>query len=191
MNKQNKSLLISAVLLILFAAATRLFPHYPNFTAIGAMALFGGSVLKDRKLAILLPISALLLSDICLQLFGITSGFYSGQFFVYGAFMLITILATFIRKPGVANITLASVWSGVLFFLISNFGVWVLGSGLVYGKTLNGLMACYAAAIPFYKNEFFGNFLLNSVYGNLFFSAILFGAYYLVKQATRPKHAIA
>ncbi len=191
MNKQNKSLLLSAIVLILFAAASRLFPHYPNFTAIGAMALFGGTVIADKKLAILLPIAALLLSDVCLQIFGITSGFYKGQFFIYGAFILITVLASFIRKPNAGNIAVASVWSGIIFFLLSNFGVWVMGSGVVYGKTVSGLVACYAAAIPFYKNEFFGNFLLNGIYGNLFFSAVLFGAYYLVKKVSKPQAVMA
>lgn len=187
MNKQNKSLLYTAVMLIVFAAATRLFPHYPNFTAMGAMAIFGGAIIKDRKLAFLLPLAALLLSDICLQLFGITQGFYGGQLFVYAGFIMITALASFIRKPGVANIAFASVWAGLIFFLVSNLGVWLLGDGYVYPKTFAGIASCFAAALPFYKNEFFGNFLLNGIYSNLFFSAIMFGVFYLVKQPSlRP-----
>jgi hypothetical protein len=190
MNKQNNSLLVTAILLIVFAGATRLFPHYPNFTAIGGMALFGGAVIKNKKLALVLPIAALLLSDVALQVLGITQGFYGGQIFVYAAFLLIAALATFIRKPGVANIAFASVWAGVIFFLISNFGTWAMGDFL-YPKTFNGLMACYAAAIPFYKNEFFGNFLLNGIYSTAFFSMVLFGAYYLVERSRKQEHAIA
>jgi hypothetical protein len=191
MNKQNNSQLISAALLILFAAATRLFPHYPNFTAMGAMAVFGGSMIKNKKLAFVLPLVALFLSDMSLQLLGITKGFYGGQLFVYAAFLIITALATFIRKPGVANITFAAVWSGLIFFAVSNFGIWAVGHGNVYPKTIAGLGACYAAAIPFYKNEFFGNFLLNSIYGNVFFSALLFGGYYVMARVRKPEHAVA
>jgi hypothetical protein len=190
MNKHNQSLFTTAAMLIVFAAASRLLPHYPNFTAMGAMALFGGSVIKDKKLALVLPLVALLLSDVCLQLSGITQGFYGGQVFVYAAFLIITALATFIRKPGVANVAFASVWAGVLFFLISNFGTWALGDYL-YPKTMSGLVACYAAAIPFYKNEFFGNFLLNGIYANLFFSFILFGAYYMVARSKKQQTAMA
>jgi hypothetical protein len=181
MDKQNKSLVLGAALLIVFAAFTRLFPHPPNFTALGAMAVFGGSVIKDKKNAFLLPLGALLLSDICLQLFTSTKGFYgTTQFFVYGAFILTTFIATFIRRMSVANIAFAAVWSALIFFIISNLGVWV--SSTTYAHNMSGLLACYAAAIPFYKNEFFGNFVLNSIMGNLFFSALLFSAYFIYAQ---------
>lgn len=197
MNKQNNTLVLSAGLLIIAAAFTRLFPHAPNFTAIGAMAIFGGSVIKDKKLAFLLPLGALLLSDICLQLLGqvikldwVSKGFYgTTQFFVYAAFLIITALATFMQKRSVANIALAAIWSGAIFFLLSNLGVWA--SSNFYPKSLSGLAACYAAAIPFYKNEFFGNFLLNSIMGNIFYSALLFGAYSIMERKTSMQKAIA
>ena len=175
---------------MVFAALTRLFPHYPNFTALGAIAVFGGSVVKDKKLAFLLPLGALILSDVCLQLFTTTKGFYgTSQAFVYGAFMIITLLATFIKKTSVANVAFAAVWSGLIFFIISNLGVWI--NSTTYPQSFAGLGACFLAAIPFYKNEFFGNFLLNSIYGNLFFSAILFGAYYLIAEKETVQKAIA
>ncbi len=190
MNKQNKTLVLQAGLLILAAAFTRLFPHYPNFTAIGAMAVFGGSVIKDKKLAFLLPLGALLLSDVCLQLFTSTKGFYgTSQFFVYAAFLIITALATLIKKRSVTNIALAAVWSGVIFFVISNIGVWI--SSDFYPKTLAGLGACYWAAIPFYKNELFGNFVLNSIMGTAFYSAILFGTYAIMEKKVTMQKAIA
>src|SRR5215210_4870086 len=122
MNKKNSTLVLSALLLIIAAAFTRLFPHYPNFTAIGAIAVFGGSVIQDKKFAFLLPLAALLLSDICLQLFTSTKGFYgTSQYFVYSAFVLITALATLIQRRSVFNIALAAIWSGVIFFMLSNF----------------------------------------------------------------------
>jgi hypothetical protein len=190
MNKQNTFQVISAVLLIVFAAFTRLFPHPYNFTALGAMAVFGGTVIKDKKMAFLLPLLSLLLSDVCLQLFTSTKGFYgTTQFFVYGAFMLITLLATLIRKISVASISFAAVWSGLIFFIISNLGAWI--SSTTYPHNLTGLLACFTAAIPFYKNEFFGNFVLNSIMGNLFFSALLFGAYYLLSPNRKMQQEMA
>ncbi len=190
MNKQNNTLLLTAIILIVYAAFTRLVPHPPNFTAIGAMAVFGGSAISNKKVALLLPVAALFLSDVCLQLLNITPGFYGGQLFVYIAFILITWMATYIRKPGFGNITMAAIWSGVIFFLISNLGVWAFGEHL-YPKTFSGLMTCYAAAIPFYKNEFFGNFLLNTIMGNLFFSALLFGSYYIIASQVKKLKAYA
>lgn len=188
MNKTNN--IISALLLILFAALTRLFPHYPNFTAIGAIAIFGGSVIKNKKFAILLPLGALFLSDICLQLFTSVKGFYGkGQIFIYASFMLITWLATFIRKKNVANIAFAAVWSGLLFFITSNFGEWLFST--LYPRTLAGLAEGYLAAIPFYNGEIFGSFFLNTIMGNLFFSAILFGAYYIMERKATAHKAIA
>lgn len=190
MNKQNKTLVLSASLLVVAAAITRLFPHPPNFTAIGAMAIFGGSALKDRKLAFLLPIGALLLSDIGLQLFTSTKGFYgTSQYFVYAAFIIITALATLMQKRSVANIAFAAVWSGAIFFVLSNLGVWA--SSTFYPKSIAGLGACYAAAIPFYKNDFFGNFVLNSVMGNMFYSALLFGFYTIMERRTSWQQSIA
>lgn len=181
MNKTNKTLFYAAATMILFAALTRLFPHYPNFTAIGAIAVFGGSVIKDRKMAFILPLAALILSDIFLELFTPIKGFYGmGQLFVYGAFVLITWLAGFMGKRSVANVAFAAVWSGLIFFIISNFGVWLL-SGSFYPKTLGGLMACYWAAIPFYQGHVMGSFLLNGIIGDLFFTALLFGIYGIIE----------
>jgi len=188
MNNQNNKLILSAAVLILFSALTRLLPHYPNFTAIGAMAIFGGAVISDKKLAILLPLAALFISDVILQILSSSSGlawaakgFYGKeQIFVYGAFICITVLAIFIKRINFTSIALASIWSGVLFFLISNFGVWLISP--IYPNTLAGLGACYWIAIPFYNGEITGSFLLNSIAGNLFFSLVLFGAYALVKQ---------
>lgn len=183
MDKQNKTYILPISLLIAGAAFTRLFPHYPNFTAIGAMAIFGGSVIKDKKYAFLLPLAALFISDVCLHLFTSVKGFYgTSQLFVYAAFILITALASLIKKASVINMIFASFWSGIIFFAFSNFGTWI--SGDVYPISLSGLSACFIAAIPFYKNEFFGNFLLNSIYANLFYSACLFLIYkYIVKNA--------
>lgn len=190
MNKQNRPLVLSAVFLIFMAAITRYFPHPPNFTAIGAMAIFGGSVISNKKLAFLLPLTALFLSDVALHLFSSTKGFYgTSQFFVYGAFMIITAFSTLIRKSSVINITLAAIWGGIIFFILSNFGTWI--SGDIYPMTIAGLGACFTAAIPFYQNEFFGNFALNAIYANLFFSATLFGIYSVIEKRWAEQKTMA
>lgn len=186
MNRENTNLILSAGILMLAAAFTRLFPHPPNFTAIGAIALFGGMVVENKKLSFILPLGALLISDICLQLFTSIKGFYGvDQFFVYGAFIVITALAQLVNKKSASNIMFAALWSGLVFFIISNMGVWISSS--FYSKDISGLIACFAASLPFYKNEFFGNFLLNLIMGNVFYTAILFGAYALIQKISTAK----
>jgi hypothetical protein len=182
MKTQNKPMIIIAAGLILLAALSRLLPHPPNFAPIASLGIFGGAVVANKKYAFILPLGALLLSDILFELFTDTKGFYDiSQTFVYGAVILITFLATKIKKVNTVNILLACLWSGAIFFLLSNFGVWL--NGALYPKTFAGLMQCYYAAIPFYKPELFGNFILNIFMSNIFFSAVLFGTYALLRKA--------
>ncbi len=191
MNRQNTGM-FAAALLILFAALTRLLPHYPNFTAIGAIAIFAGTTVSDRKMALLFPLAAMFFADVCLELFTHVKGFYGyGQLFDYGAFMLITWVSGFIRKRNVVNIGLAAVWSGIIFFILSNLGEWLFSPVNLYPRTFAGLMESYIAAIPFYKGEFFGSFFLNTIFGNLFFSALLFGSYYQVTRSLKHKKVYA
>ncbi len=185
----NKSLLLITVLLIFTGALLRLIPHPANFAPIGALAIFGGMTIREKKYGLLLPLVALLLSDLLFELFTTTPGFYGGvQYFVYGAFLLITFLSSFVKRVSASNVIFACIWSGVIFFVLSNFGVWAMGS--YYPKTFAGLSLCFSAAIPFYSNDFFGNMALNTLWGNLFFSGVLFGAFYLIKQVYyRPQVA--
>lgn len=156
---------IAIVSAILIAAAMRLMPHPPNFSPIAAMALFSGAHLSRRSLSFVAPLSALLLSDIFL-------GFYSLMWVVYGSTALVVCLGWLLAKrktPG--RIGLAAVGGSFLFYAITNFGVWA--SSDMYPKTLEGLVACYAAAIPFFQN---------SLAGDLFFSAILFGGFAILER---------
>jgi hypothetical protein len=185
MTREHKTSILIAVLLIVAAAFTRLIPHPPNFAPIASLAIFGGAVIKNNKYALILPLGALLLSDILFELFTTTKGFYDvSQIFVYAAFVIITFLASKIKKANTVNIFLACLWSGAIFFVLSNFGTWATGQ--LYAKTFSGLMQCYAAAIPFYKNELFGNMFLNTLMSNVFFTGLLFGAYVLAKKALVP-----
>ncbi len=165
---------------ILAAAFSRVLPHPYNFTPIGALGIFGGTTIKDKKYALIFPLGALLLSDIMLQLFTRTPGFYGWeQSFVYGAIILTTYLATRIKTVNVVNVGLACIWTSAIFFLLSNFGTWV--AHYYYPHTFAGLMQCYAAAIPFYQGDPASSFALNLVLGNIFYTAVMFGIYTIVK----------
>jgi hypothetical protein len=160
---------------ILTAAALRLIPHPPNFTPIGAMALFSGAYLGRRWLAFVAPLAAMLLSDSIL-------GFHSGMPFVYASVALIVLIGCLVRST-VTPLTVvgAALASSVLFFVVTNFGTWLL-SGM-YPLTGAGLAACYVAAIPFFQN---------TAVGDLFYCAVLFGGFALLERAVpklRPQAA--
>lgn len=156
--------------LCLLAAATRLLPHPPNFAPITAIALFG-AVYFDRKFAVILPITALLLSDAVL-------GFYGGMLWVYGSFLMIGMIGFWLRGRKTVTATASATLAGsVLFYLVTNFGVWL--SGTLYPPTFAGLMECYAAAVPFFRN---------TLLGDGFYVAVLFG---VTELASRYVPAVA
>ena len=176
MLKQNQTpRFIFVLTLILLAAASRLLPHPPNFTAVGAMALFGGAIIGNRLLALTLPLVVLLVSDLFL---GFDLHTFAG---VYVAFVLMALIGLAMRaRISFLSVTGGAVLGSVLFFLISNGWDWVANP--MYPQTAGGLMAAYAAGLAFYTQEFFGNFFLNTVMGNVFFSWALFGAYQVAIQ---------
>ena len=159
MNATNSRIfaLLSAILL---AAVLRLVPHPPNFTPIGAMALFSGAYLGRRGLAFAAPLGAMALSDAVL-------GFYSGFWITYVAVALIVVVGWLaLSRVSVLRVGGAAIASSVLFFLVSNFGTWA-SSGM-YPHTFAGLSACYVAAIPFFQN---------TIAGDLFYATLLFGGF--------------
>ncbi len=156
---------------ILIAAILRLVPHLPNFAPIGAMALFGGAYLGKRY-AIALPLAAMFLSDIFLGFDSLES-----RVTVYGSFVLIGLIGLWLRdRKSFQNIVLASIAASVLFFTITNFGVWA--AGVFYPRNIAGLTACFAAAIPFFRNTLLGDF---------FYSGVFFGGYALVESLASSK----
>ena len=162
----NHSRLLAILTAVVVAAALRLVPHPPNFTPIGAMALFSGAYLTRRGLAFAVPLAAMLLSDAVL-------GFHSGMPFVYGSVALITFIGSLgLKRVSSFRVVGAALVSSVLFFVVTNFGTWAV-SGM-YPLTLAGLAACYVAAIPFFQN---------TVVGDLFYSAVLFGGFALLERA--------
>jgi hypothetical protein len=162
-NSVSQKFLVLTIM-ILVVAFTRLIPHPPNFTAIGAMALFGGAYFSRKSLAFAVPLIAMFLSDIII-------GFHPGMYAVYLSFILIVMIGMSLRdKKKAGNIFLASVSASVLFFIVTNFAMW-LTSGF-YPKTAIGLAACFTAAIPFFHY---------TLLGDLFFAGVLFGAFELAK----------
>ena len=162
----NHARLLVLLTAIIAAAAMRLAPHPPNFTPIGAMALFSGAYLGRRgAIALAAPLGALLLSDLVL-------GFYAGMATVYFSTALVVLIGWLaLQRRSPIRIAGAALASSVVFFVLTNFGMW-LSSGY-YPLTLAGLQACYVAAIPFFQN---------SVAGDLFFSAVLFGGFALLER---------
>ena len=163
---------------IILTAASRLIPHAPNFTSIGAMALFGGALFADKRIALIIPLLAMFISDCILELVsGI--GFHNTILYVYASFVLITFIGIYIRSNvRTGTIILASLISSLLFFFITNSAVWIAAD---FQNGFNGLLTALIAGIPFYKNELFGSFFFNTIAGDLFYCGILFGSYYLAQ----------
>jgi hypothetical protein len=160
-----KGRLLLAAGLIFAAAFTRLIPHYPNFTAVGAIALFGGTYLPNRKLAFAIPFIAMILTDLII-------GFHHTMWAVYFSFALIVLLGIQLSKnKKVSYIFLASLSSSLLFFVITNFAQWI--SDPFYAKNGAGLAQCFTLAIPFFSY---------TALGDIFFVTILFGVYELAKE---------
>jgi hypothetical protein len=150
-----RSLLILAV--IVLAAALRIAPHPWNFAPVGAMALFSGAMIKDRRLAFLFPLLALFAGDIFI-------GFHELMPVVYASFLISVAIGFWLRKRRcIPRIGAATLLGAIQFFLITNFAVWALG--LTYPRTGAGLLACYAAGVPFFWNTLAGD----AVYATLFF----------------------
>ena len=163
-------------LLILMVAASRFLPHPPNVACLGAIGLFAGCYLSGRK-AYLVPLGALLISDVIGQLSSVPGmGFYHpvAMLSVYlGVVAAVPIGRWVGRNSAIWRRPAGAVVASTLFFLVSNFGVWLAGW---YSMTFAGLAACYAAAIPFYGY---------TLAGDLLYTTLLFGAWELSRQSTR------
>lgn len=150
------------ILIILSVSLLRFFPHPPNFSPISAIILFS-AVYLPFKYSLILPFSIMIISDYFL-------GFHSTMPYVYGSFTLIAILGLILKNKNTAlNTIKTSIFSSVLFYIITNFGVW-MSAGL-YPHTTTGLINCYIAAIPFFKN---------TLAGDLIFTSVIFGCYSLL-----------
>ena len=162
--------------LIVVAALSRLLPHPPNFSPVEAIALFGGACFASRHWALIVPLLAMFLSDLALgALHGDSYASYvGGQSFwlVYACIALSAVLGFGLRGKASGGRVLAySLAGSVLFFVVTNFGTW-LGSSM-YPQTAAGLVAAYAAGIPFFQW---------TVLGTLFYAALLFGGFAVLRR---------
>ena len=148
----NKYVFVISV--IFFAVLSRFLPHPPNFTPIAAIALLSSKGFDNRWIVFLIPLVSLFISDLFL-------GLHATLPFIYVSFILITLLGCYVRKVNIGTVLLSS----TIFFLVSNFGVWLLH----YPSTIGGILQCYSLALPFF---------LNTILGDLVYGALLIYPFY-------------
>lgn len=156
--------------LILFCAFSRIIPHIPNFSPLGAIGLFGAAHFSKKWQVFLIPIAAIWLSDLFInnviyaQYYSEFTWFYEGFYWQYGSYLLIALagLAIF-KKVNTSKVLAGTLASTAIFFLLSNFGCWI--GSTIYPQNFGGLLTCYAAGIPFLKG---------TLLGDLFYSGVLF-----------------
>lgn len=172
MKSSKTQTIIAYGVIILLAVVARLIPHAPNFAPIGGLALFSGANFK-KKWALIIPLSAMFFSDIFL-------GFHDTIVYVYASFIAIALIGGFIKKMKWQPLVAASLISSLLFFLVTNFGVWAAGS--MYQKNLGGLMESYAFGIPFFRN---------TVISDLFYTFSFFYGYKFLSNFDLRKSSVS
>ena len=155
----NKNIFV--ITLILLAVLSRFLPHPPNFSPIASIALLSSKGFTNRWIVFLIPISSLLISDLFL-------GLHRTIPFVYASFILIAVLGIYVKKINIGTVLLSS----TLFFLVSNFGVWVLH----YPISFEGLVQCYSLALPFF---------INTILGDLVYGALLIYPFYVLQKSNK------
>lgn len=173
--------------IILLAAFSRIIPHMPNFSPLGAIGLFGAAHFQKKWLAFLIPIAATWLSDLFInnviyaQYYPTFTWFSEGFYWMYGSYLLITFAGLFIfKKITVQRILAGALTATAIFFLITNFACFPANPA--YPQNFSGFITCYAAGIPFLKG---------TLLGDLFYSGILFGVFALAQikfPVLRAKH---
>jgi hypothetical protein len=167
-NSEKRDFVVRTILvfaIIVLAAALRLAPHPWNFTPVGAIALFSGAMMRDRRLAVLFPILVMFTTDAII-------GFNKLSPLVYASFLISVGIGHFLsRKRNVLRIGGATFLGALQFFLITNFGVWAFLNS--YPRTLSGLVGCYLAGIPFFWN---------TLAGDAAYTTLLFGGFALAER---------
>ena len=172
----NKRLLFIFGLIVL-AAVSRMIPHPYNFAPLGAMSLFGAAYFTNKRIAFILPLVAFFISDLLVNNI-LYADYYTSFVFIspgfiwtYGAMLLIVLAGIFLlKKINLKRIIGGSLTTSVIFFVVSNFGVWLTSP--LYPLSLEGFIACYAMAIPFFHM---------TVLGDLFYCGVLFGVFEFAK----------
>ena len=151
--------------LIVACALSRLLPHPPNFSPLEATALFAGAYFANRALAMIVPLAAMALSDAWL-------GWHDGLPLVYGCIAAMALAGSFVlrRKRSFARVALSGLGAALFFFFVTNGAIW-LSAGTEFCTGTLG--ACYAAGLPFLKNQ---------LAGVAFYSLVLFGTWHLLER---------
>jgi hypothetical protein len=176
--KWNKSLFFSFALLILACSLYRIWDGRPfGFAPQIAIAIFGGAIIKNKRYSFLVPLVSMFLSDALYQVLYINGlskipGFYEGQIVNYILFISLTVFGFFVTNFNWQRIAVASGAAPTVYFLLSNFQVWIGGGG--YGRT--ALLSCYVDGLPFYGW---------SLVATALFSTLFFGAYYLASRSEK------
>lgn len=168
--KVDRTLILIVLALIAFGVIMRLVPHPANLAPVGAIALFAGAILP-RKLSWWLPLGIMVVSDLIL-------GAYNGIIFTWAGFLLVTLFGMTLKNTSNwLRVPFGALGASVIFFVVSNFGVWLQGQ--MYAHSWAGLVLCYEMALPFFRNTFVGD---------LIYSGLLFGVYALaIKFVPQPK----
>jgi len=187
--------IVLAIALILLATVIRIINqemHIYNLAPLAALGLFSGAIIKDKRIAFSVTLVTQFISDIYIALFTTMQGFYGiDQFFVYGGMLLATLLGTGMGQPKALKVFGYSIAATAIFFIVSNFGIWVkIQTGhddlFNYGTGLKGLGTTYLMALPFYT-KMGTTLFFNAFLGDLIGSSVLFGAYALLKQPAAAK----
>ena len=185
----NKTLVAIFALMFIVASVYRVWDDRPlGFAPQIAIAIFAGAVVKDKRWAVLIPLLSMFLADLLFQVLfslnlSVMAGFYEGQLLNYLLFGSMVVFGFMARKFNWLKIAGAAIAAPTTYFIISNFLVWIGGGGYFRPKTWDGLMMCYADALPFYRGSLAATF---------FFSAVFFGTYFLVqKMQEAKKHKLA
>ena len=131
-------------------AASRFIPHPPNFTSLIALSFYIPALLGVRFLPALL---------LCFGLTDIIIGFHGTILFTWGSVILIGLISNRFIKNVLSRIS-GALLGALIFFIITNFGVWSLGS---YGYTFEGLITCYTLALPFFAYSLVSTFIFSSI----------------------------
>jgi len=178
--KQSKSALVAFGLLIIIGSVFRAAGFAPQI----AMAIFGAAVIRDKKLAFVLPLLSMLISDVFIEIlyrggYMNYGGFYSGQTFYDGQILNyillagLTLVGFWARNLNWARIVVTTITAPVIYFLLSNLFVWMGSAGYSRPHTFNGLMLCYEDGLPFLKT---------SLMYTVLFSSLLFGGYFFLQR---------
>ncbi|MES1217003.1 MAG: DUF6580 family putative transport protein [Bacteroidota bacterium] len=187
--KSNGRLFVFILLLVILATACKFFfgPDlaWSGFSPVIAIALFSGFIVRQKDMSFLFPLLALVVSDFAIQVLYEKNlfpyaGFYSGQWLNYLILFSATLVGWLLKGRKTISLIAGVIVAPTVFFLLSNFNVWA-SQEVLYPKNFSGLMTCYAAGLPFYKNA-----LMATV---IFLPVILFGYNYLTRN--RPVLTVA